>query len=160
MNKTLKIGIIVLIVALVIGIAVFFIVRGINNSIESNNPSDVKKSESKEEFVKITEDGTKENTSSKVGEKKTLDGLEITNAKLTYKKALQMTELIANITNKTEKEMPSMEVRIHLIDKDGKELDYMDGPIGSLKPGETTQINIGITADFSNAYDYKIEKIK
>ena len=153
MNKKLKIGIVVIIIALVVGIAVFFIVKGVNN-LNGNNGEN-----SGEEFVKITEDGVKQNTSSKVGEKKTLEGLEITDTKLTYKNDLQMTEFIANVTNKTDKETKEMQVRVHLLDKDGKELDYMDGQISSLKPGETTEINIGIMADFSNAYEFTIEKI-
>ena len=59
-------------------------------TIKSNNPKETKqktnqnKSEVQtEEFVEMQADGTKLNTSSKLKETKTIDGLEITNIQLT-----------------------------------------------------------------------------
>lgn len=51
-------------------------------------------------------------------------------------------------------------VLIKLIDKDGKELIQLHGSIIALEPNESAQLNVGVTADFSDAFDFEIEEVE
>ena len=38
--------------------------------------------------------------------------------------------------------------------KNKKEIEKLDGLLGTIKPGETVQLNVEATEDYSNIYDY------
>lgn len=109
-----------------------------------------------EEFVQVLEDGTKLNTSDKLKEEKTVDGLKIGNIQLTEKNGQLV--LLADVTNPTTKISDTFLVDITLYDKTGKELTTVTGLIIPIKPGESTQLNAGITEKYANAYDFKVVK--
>ena len=110
-----------------------------------------------EEFVQVLEDGTKLNTSDKLKEEKTVDGLKIGNIQLTEKNGQLV--LLADVTNPTTKTSDTFLVDITLYDKTGKELTTVTGLIIPIKPGESTQLNAGITEKYAIAYDFNVVKI-
>ena len=148
-NKKIWIIVIAIIILIVIGIIVAFIVKR-NQESEGGETS-----ETGEEFVQVLDDGSKINTSSKLEETKTLNGLEFTNMKLTT--IDNMTVLSATVTNTTDEPIDSTEVNLILLDKDGNEIDTIVSTISSIEAGASTEISAGITADYSNAYDFRIE---
>ena len=108
------------------------------------------------EYEKETLDGTKVNTSDKLSETKTLEGLEISNIKLVENENLS--KLTADVKNPTSETLGDYEVKITLIDKDGKELVTIAGYIDKVQAGETVELNASVAVDVANAYDLKISK--
>ena len=49
-------------------------------------------------------------------------------------------------------------INIILIDKTGKEIATIPGIVAPVKAGGIQQLNAGITEDYANAYDFKVEK--
>ena len=49
-------------------------------------------------------------------------------------------------------------VELTLLDDQGNTLEVLDGLISPVAAGETVQLNIGVSADYANAYDFKIVK--
>lgn len=108
------------------------------------------------EYEKETIDGTKVNTSNKLSETKTLDGLEISNIKLVENGNLS--KLTADVKNPTSGTLGDYEVKITLIDKERKELVTIAGYIDKVEAGDTVELNTSVTVDVANAYDFKISK--
>ncbi len=108
----------------------------------------------KEEYVEVLDDGTKVNTSEKLSETKTYNGLEFTNIKFTN--ASSVTNLSADVKNTTSEEMKSQLVGVNVLDENKNVITSFKATIGSLKAGETTTINAGIAANYANAYDIEI----
>ena len=109
-----------------------------------------------EEFVQVLDDGTKLNTSSKLQEEKTINGLKIGNIQLTEKNGQLV--LLADVTNPTEKDSEIFLIDIILYDKTGKEIATVPGIVSPIKAGGKTQLNAGITEKYANAYDFKVVK--
>lgn len=107
-----------------------------------------------EEFVQVLEDGTKLNTSTKLSETKTVDGLKIGNIQLTMQNGQSV--LLADAENDTGKDIDIMLLDIILLDKNGNELTTIAGIVGDLKAGEKQQLNSSVTSDYANAYDFKV----
>jgi len=148
--------ILIILALLLIGIIIFVINKNKDNDVNSNNNT-LSLTENKiEEFVEVLDDGTKVNTSTKLRETKTVEGLTVGNISFAYKN--EKSQVIADVVNNTNSRTPLMEVTIILFDKNGKEISKMNGLIGKLEPGETTQLDMGTTADVSNAYDFIIVK--
>ena len=144
-------GMIILIGVIVIGI-IWLIVGGKNK--EENKETEQNQVE-QEEYVQVLEDGTKYNKSDKLKENKKLGGLEIGNIQLTHQNGMSV--LLANVTNTTEKAVDVTRIRLKLYDDKGNVLEELDGLISPLKAGESTQLNMGVSADYANAYDFTIE---
>ena len=144
-------GMIILIGVIVIGI-IWFIVGGKNK--EENKETEQNQVE-QEEYVQVLEDGTKYNKSDKLKENKKLGGLEIGNIQLTHQNGMSV--LLATVTNTTEKAVDVTRIRLKLYDDKGNVLEELDGLISPLKAGESTQLNMGVSADYANAYDFTIE---
>ena len=138
--------ILVIVSILIVGI-IWVVTRPNKEKVEENDV---------EEFVQVLEDGTKLNTSDKLKEEKTVDGLKIGNIQLTEKNGQLV--LLADVTNPTTKTSDTFLVDITLYDKTGKELTTVTGLIIPIKPGESTQLNAGITEKYANAYDFKVVK--
>ena len=107
-----------------------------------------------EEFVQVLEDGTKLNTSTKLSETKTVDGLKIGNIQLTMQNGQSV--LLADAENDTGKDIDIMLLDIILLDKNGNELTTIAGIMGNLKAGEKQQLNSSVTSDYANAYDFRV----
>lgn len=124
------------------------------NSIHDGNKDSENKE--KEKYVSILEDGTKLNISSKLKETKKIEGIEISNIQLTYKKG--QTILLAEVENKSGKNIDLTKIEILLYDDTGKEIKKLNGLISPIKAGEKTQLNIGTQEDYANTYDIKVVK--
>ena len=106
------------------------------------------------ENAKLVNDYQKLNTSTKLQETKTINGLEINNVQLTSKD--NVTTMLATVTNKTNQTAGNFAVKLSMLDKDGNTITEAHGYINKLDPGQTTQLNISKTFDFANAHDYTI----
>lgn len=120
------------------------------------NKERVKSVDEENKYVTILSDGTKENTSEKLKEKKSFDGLEITDIKLTENN--QKTTLTGIITNNTKKVKGDYEVNIIFVDSKNNELSEMSFLVKQLQPGESTTLNASTTFDYSNAYNIIFRK--
>lgn len=166
MDKKQKIGIILVIAILIVGLIIIFNKKNDdnknNNEVQmqqSTNTNDQQqKNTEKEEFVYKTDDGTKLNISTKLGEEREFQGLKIKNIQLTSKD--NQTVLLADVTNNSGKDTQPIFINIILLDKNGDEVDKIPGIIAPLKNGASTQLNSSATSDYANAYDFKIEKAK
>ena len=119
---------------------------------------DVEETETEEveEYVSVSDDGTKVNISEKLSETKTIDGIEITDIQLTENG--NVTQLLATMTNTSDETQGGYVAVLTLIDEDGNVLIEMNPYIAELEPGESTQLNTSATFDYANAYDFTIEK--
>ncbi len=109
----------------------------------------------KQSYVQEMEDGVKLNKNTKLNTAKEVDGYIITNIQLTTKDG--MTTLLADVTNKTGAKTKLRTVYITLLDEKQAELVKVTGIIDALDVEETTQLNISMTSDYVNAYDFKAE---
>lgn len=133
------------IIIAIIAIAVIVVVIAIATSNNSQEESDT------EEYVEVLGDGTKVNTSEKLAEAKTYNGLEITNLKFTNSSSV--TNLSADVTNSTSNSIDSQLVDINVLDESGNIITSFKGTIEALEPGETTTLSAGIAANCADAYD-------
>ena len=152
-NEKKMIMAIIIIGVIIIGI--ILIVK--NNSKNKDEQSNVEQVQVPEEkYVQTLEDGTKLNTSNKLKETKKLDGIEITDVQFTYRNG--QCALIGTVTNKSNSDTEATLVKIILLDDKGNTIQEINGIISPLKVGASDQLNIQTSADYSNAYDYKIVK--
>ncbi len=114
------------------------------------------KQEEKQTYADKQENGIVVNTSKKLAETKTFNGLEFTNIKFSHTESV--TSLNAEVKNTTASIIPAQLVDINVLDKDGKIMTSFVGEINKLEPGETTTIDSGIAANYVNAYDIEFAK--
>lgn len=156
MKKQEKKGLLILILVAVLIISViWFITKGNDEEEETRNPL-VGTGTTSSEYIKEENDGTQVNTSDKVAETRQIDGIVIRDIRL--EKSNGITRLIADLTNTTGQAKDRFLVDIQLFDKSGKQIGTIPGIVGKTQPGETIQMQVGITEDFVGAYDFKIVK--
>ena len=109
-----------------------------------------------EEFVEVKADGTKVNTSNQLSKIKKIDGLEISNIKLTENG--NVSQIIADVKNPTSSTLGDFAINITILDKAGNEIAVIGGYIDKVEAGKTVQLNASATVDFANAYDFKVSK--
>lgn len=109
-----------------------------------------------EEYVQVLDDGSKLNTSSELQSEKTIDGLKITNIQL--RESGGITTLLADVENTTGKKSDEKMIKISILDKEGKKITDVKGIIDAVEAGKSVQLNISVTADVANAYDFKISE--
>lgn len=148
------IHIILIIVIIVIGI--FVSKKYIKNEQETEKVSEKQEEQSQEKFIKLFDDGVKLNTSTKLNEDKQWEDLKIKDVQLTYRNGV--TNLLCNVENISNKNLKMQDVEVSLLDENGDIIYIMTGIIEDINAGETKQFNSSVTADFSNAYDFKINK--
>ena len=107
-------------------------------------------------FSKIISDGTRINISEKLNENKKIDDLDITDIEL--KSDGQVTQLTAIINNNTGKTKGDYPAKVIFIDSNNNEIAEMGIYIKKLQPGESTILNGKITFDYTNAYNFNIQK--
>lgn len=149
MKKNEKRMILILLIILVI--VIIAVVVGKNKG----NKENTEKNQVKEEFVQVQEDGTKVNISSKLAETKTVGAYKIGNIQLTTKDNQSI--LLADVENVSSSATEMKMIEITLLDKEGNTLETVPGVVKQLQPGETAQLNAGITDDYANSYDFKVE---
>mgnify|MGYP006934534153 FL=1 len=152
MKEKEKRGLLILIIVAIAIITTLAIITNIKGK-EVNSDS-TEENKVVEEFVQVLEDGTKLNTSTKLSETKTVDGLKIGNIQLTMQNGQSV--LLADVENDTGKDIDIMLLDIILLDKNGNELTTIAGIVGDLKAGEKQQLNSSVTSDYANAYDFKV----
>lgn len=150
MKKNEKIFILGLVIITII-VAIVFIASRSAKKKENNQPEE---NQVTEEYVKVLEDGTKLNTSTKLNETKNVNGLQIGNIQLTNQN--EQSVLLAEVTNNSGKDTDVMLIDIILLDKNGDEIVTVGGIIAPMKQGEKTQLNTSMTLDYANAYDFKV----
>ena len=101
-------------------------------------------------------DGTKLNTSDKLHETKTFDGMEISDFQLTEND--NVTLLLGTVTNTSSTTKGGYPVSLIIKDKEGNEIITIAAYISELDPGESTQLSTSATFDYANAYDFEIVK--
>lgn len=156
MKKNVKIIIVLgCIIILFIGICLLVVFR--NQDIEAGRQEEHTnyiQEEEKESYVEEIEDGIKINKSTKLNEAKQVEGFLISNIQLTTKDG--MTTFLADVTNQTEQASDIKTVEIILLTQNNEELAKLTGIINALDKGETTQLNIALTSDYVEAYDFKV----
>ena len=148
------INLITLVIAIIIIVLVVIFIKNIVS--KNKNKENTNSTTTEEKYVQTLDDGTKLNTSEKLKKDKEVEDLELKNIQLTYKNGV--TNLLCDIQNNSKKEVKMEDVEIVLLDENGDTIYKMRGFMEEIKPGETKQFNSSITADFSNAYDFKINK--
>jgi len=152
---------------LIIVVVIFaFLIKISDQKSDSNSTSSVPNI-----YFTTLADGTKLNTSPKLKMSKQFEGLDITGIQVTAiiptstdeaKNSMikGRTEILATITNNTTETLGGYGVNITFVDDKGNPISkskaYVE--IIELAPGESTQLNGGITENLVNAYDIKIEK--
>lgn len=143
--------IIIILAIIIVVIIVVLKLRGTNNDKEEGARGANEENTSTVEYVEEI-DGVKINKSTKLNEAKDVNGLRITNIQLTSESG--MTNLLADVTNNTGTKTEVKTVEITLLDEEGKELTTVTGILDELEAGETTQLNIAMTSNYINAYDF------
>ena len=123
---------------------------------KGNNKTNVAESEDSnvEEYVQKLEDGSKLNVSEELQKTKTLDELEITNIQL--KEIGGITTLLADVNNKGSVQTEEKKVKVEILDKNGETITTLKGIIDKIPAGESVQLNMAVTADVANAYNFRI----
>lgn len=152
-RKNNKRVVILLIIVVFLIILVTFLFS--KNVDEQNNENVAKVNNVEESYVEEIEAGVKINKSTKLNEAKEVNGLLVTNIQLTAESGI--TTLLADVTNNTGNRTEAKVVNITLLDYEGQELTTVTGIIKELNVGETTQLNISLTSDYVNAYDFRVE---
>lgn len=149
--------ILIIIVLIIISIIITLVLNRNKDKeqINNNNETNTLKEES---YIEEIEDGVKINKSSKLNEVKEINGLLITNIQLTTKDG--MTTLLADVQNNSGVKTDVKTLQITLLNKDGSELTTVTGIVNGLEIGETTQLNIAMTSDYVNAYDFRVSENK
>ena len=110
-----------------------------------------------EEYDTIFEDGVKVNTSEQFAKPKQLGNLNITNIKLSCRNGLST--LLADVVNTGSTNIDTLNLRVEILDKNQDVIMELDNQIFSLEAGKSKQLNINVSADISDAYDFKITKL-
>ena len=156
-KNNLKKFILIIIVLIIISIIITLVLNRNKDKEQINNNNETNTLE-EESYIEEIEDGVKINKSSKLNEVKEINGLLITNIQLTTKDG--MTTLLADVQNNSGVKTDVKTLQITLLNKDGSELTTVTGIVNGLEIGETTQLNIAMTSDYVNAYDFRVSENK
>ena len=148
-----KLIIVLVIITVIVGVVAYFIMKG-NNKTNNNNNNTIKENVV-DEYVQTLDDGSRLNVSEELQKTKKLDGLEITNIQL--KEIKGVTTLLADVENKTNSKSSGKNVKVKILDKSGNVLTELKGIIDPINAGEKVQLNIAVSADVANAYNFEIE---
>ena len=127
------------------------------NTFRKKEPENVGpvQGEEQEEYVQILQDGSKLNKSEELLKEKKLDELEISNIQL--KETGGITTLLADVKNNTNHEIQERDVTIEVLDKQGNVITKLNGTIDTVEAGGKVQLNMSVTGDVANAYDFRIK---
>ena len=161
MKKNEKIVILVLVIILV-AVIIFSVVKNNSSSdteetgTSSSTESSETELESAGDYSVVLEDGTKLNTSTKLNEDKTLEGLELTDIQLTESEGV--TQILATMTNTSDEVQGGYIATLTLLDAEGNTLAVLSPYIPEIEPSESSTLNTSVTFDYSDAYDFTITK--
>ena len=69
----------------------------------------------------------------------------------------EMQKLLADVKNNTNHEIQERDVTIEVLDKQGNVITRLNGVIDTVGAGEKVQLNMSVTGDVANAYDFRIK---
>lgn len=161
-NNNIIIFVILLIMAVAIAITLYW---GLNDRIGNESSPYVGKIEEESmltgsKYVEETLEGLRLNTSDKIKETKTLDGIEIKIEQLTSLN--NYTTILGTLKNTTDKVIEETDIILVVYDDKGNELakENIGKVIPTLSENQEMDLNISIIQDYANAYDLKFERVK
>ena len=161
-NKNIIIFVILLVMAAAIAIALIWGLEGrigtTDLPLEAQVEEDSMLTGSK--YIEESVDGLRVNTSDKIKETKTLDGIEIKIEQLT---ALNnYTTILGTLKNTTDSQIEATDIMLTVYDDKGNELakENIGKVIPTLAENQEIELNISIIKDYANAYDLKFERVK
>ena len=143
----------ILLVIIVIIIAIVVFSNLLKKDTDSKNNENGTNTES-ESYVEELGDGIVLNKSRALNETKEINGFTITNIQLTTKDG--MTTLLADVKNDTGAKTTLKTAEITLLDNNNEELVTVKGIINEMEAGGTSKLNISMTSNYINAYDFKV----
>lgn len=154
-NEKIVIGILVVITIIVI---IFAVTKRNNNDNQKENQQSQQTNQQENqlqgEFVANLDNGVAYNTSNKLEETKTFEGLEISNIQLT--KEGNTSQILATVTNKSNEAKPFQILKFKFVDKENNEIITISCAIKDLATDESTQLSTNASFDYVNAYDFVI----
>ena len=145
-----KMILILLIITLIV-----FVIFMTNRKKEGNDEINQSETIQDSEYVEVNEDGTKQNTSSKLQESKQLGDYSITDINVTSNN--NNLTVRANITNNTGKVAPEFAFKIIVLNEAGEQVGTLGAYVGTMKNGETKMINASTSMDINEVYDLRFE---
>ena len=145
-------AILLIIIVIIIAIVVFSNLFKKDNVSKNNENVTNTTSES---YVEELGDGIVLNKSRALNETKEIGGFVVSNIQLTTKDG--MTTLLADVKNNTGAKTSLKTAEITLLDNNNEELVTVKGIINEMEAGGTSKLNISMTSNYVNAYDFKIE---
>lgn len=152
-----------IIAAVFLIVAVIAVIAIVSNSNKKTGNSSSSSKDAKNEFVKVEEDGTRVNISSKLAEAKEFKGLKFTNIK--FSESANESLLTGDVQNISNADIGVTGAVVTFLNKNGdkigetKILVVPPKKLGEpLKPGESTKFTTSVTFDYVNAYDFKISE--
>lgn len=137
----------ILIIVAIIVIAIIVIIA-VNSALQEQGE------EKQQNYIEDLGNGVIVNTSEKLSEVKTYNGLEFTNIEFTNSGSV--TSLTADVKNITSTDIEEQVVEINVLDQAGNVLTAFKGIISDVKAGESTTINADIAANYVDAYNIEI----
>ena len=159
MNSNEKRWIVLLVAVVVIAIVLIVVLtgnKGKKEQIDQGAGQEIEVNE--EKYTEELADGTKINTSEEFNSTKKYGNLEISNIQYTEKEGMSV--LLADVKNTGSTKHEVEVVKITIIGENGETITEIKPIIGEIESGETIKLNASITADVTNAKDFKIEGIK
>ena len=159
MNSNEKRWIVLLVAVVVIAIVLIVALRGNKGKegqIEQGAGQEIEVNE--EKYTEELADGTKINTSEEFNSTKKYGNLEISNIQYTEKEGMSV--LLADVKNTGSTKHEVEVVKITILGENGETITEIKPIIGEIEAGETIKLNASITADVTNAKDFKIEAVK
>lgn len=150
MKSSQKKRIIAILILIIIIVAIALVLGNQKNSAEK--PEEKMEGEI---YTKELEDGTKINISEEFNKTKTYNGLKISNIQFTEKDGMSV--LLADVENTRNTKHNAEIVKITILGENGEKITEISPVIGDVEAGETIKLNANITADVTEAKDFKIE---
>lgn len=124
-----------------------------NNSTATN---EVTIDEGNNKYVEVQEDGTRLNKSEELLKTKTIDGIEISNIKVSEKD--NFTEILADAKNTTDKEVEGFWVDLIFYGDNQIMIAVISVYIPQMDAKGSATLNTNVTGDYANAYTFTINK--
>ena len=138
--------IILFIICIIIAIISIIFISNKNQKQENQNNENVY-------YIEL-QDGTKQNVSPKISEKKTFENLDIVNASIVYSDNICKMKL--NVENNSDIKSDDMIIKINIFDSNNDIMITLTGFVAEIDSGKSIEVNLDSSFDYSNAYDYEI----
>lgn len=150
------ITIIALVVIALIAIMIIIIMVNTFKKNGQEEVNEVQGTAQEEGYVQTLIDGSKLNKSKELLKDKRLGELEISNIQL--KETGGITTILADVKNNTNHEIQEKDITIEVLDRQGNIITNLNGTIDTVYAGEKVQLNMSVTGDVTNAYDFRIKE--